>query len=160
MVWNLEDCSAAERQRYRAALNALDRFSKLTFAHVLDLLAKADDDPDGDADDAGLDALLPDMPDRPFNVTPKQLQKKYWHAEQFGFSKNYTPERGQRFGDILQSFVNNPINEKRAGTWRGEPAIHYLNRETGMNVTTHPNGEFWTNFILDNDQWNYWPNVK
>ena len=122
-----------------------------------------DDDPDGDWDDFGeIDETpdFPDNPDRPFSTSPHQLQKKYKHARVFGFPKNYNPANAKKFGEVLQNFVNNPATEQRSGTYFEQPALHYLNRETGMNVVTKPDGEFWTSFQLGADQLLHWPDIR
>jgi hypothetical protein len=149
--------------RSRNEFAALDFLSHVELAQIHRLLtdyARKDDDSDGDWDDFGEPGEdFPPIPGRQISFTARQLQKKYWHARDFGFPTNYTPTNAQKFGEMLRNFINNPATEQQAGTWRGDSAIHYLNRETGMNVVTYPDGTYWTNFKLEREKLSYWPNI-
>lgn len=148
----------------RRELWLLDRLTHFMLAFAWQELAQARkhaDDPDGDSDDFNAPEVdFPDDPNRPVYFPQNQVQRKYQkHAPGFGFPKNYTKINGQKFETVLRNFINNPATEKQVGTYHRQPAIHYLNRETKMNVITYPNGEYWTNFTLTPEQLAHWPDI-
>lgn len=87
---------------------------------------------------------MPTVARKPLNLTKKQLQKKYKHAEDFGLPKNYTPKNAEELGRRLDDFMKSPDTLHRAGTYRGQPAQFAFNPTTGKLVLQHPDGSLWS----------------
>ncbi|MEO0460585.1 MAG: colicin D domain-containing protein [Myxococcota bacterium] len=84
--------------------------------------------------------------------TSKQLQKKFKHAEDFGVSGSYTKDNATKFLEAIQEHVSSGRTQEILGQYRGKPAIHFLDPETGLNVVTDTAGNFVTGWKLSVQQ--------
>ncbi|MFC7492699.1 MULTISPECIES: colicin D domain-containing protein [unclassified Nocardioides] len=75
-------------------------------------------------------------------TTPKQLQKKYKHAKDFGVDGNYNPANAKKFEQAVDDFVNNPATQTRSGTYHGDPVSLSFNPSTGKCVILGQDGSF------------------
>jgi hypothetical protein len=82
----------------------------------------------------------------------KQLQREFNHAGDFGVSGNYNPQNAKTFQAALEAHINSEDTQVIQGTFRRQAATHYVNPETGLNVFTRPNGEFWSGWQLRPEQ--------
>jgi len=90
---------------------------------------------------------------RILNATTKQLQKKYLkHAADFGITGNWNKAAASKFSSAINQHINSPGIKIIQGTYKNQPAIHYLNPKTGLNVISHPNGQFWSGWKLGSQQ--------
>jgi hypothetical protein len=62
------------------------------------------------------------------------------HAAQFGVKGNYGKATGQAFVDAIKRFVENPGTKQIRGTFRGQPAIHYVDPDTGLHASFAADG--------------------
>jgi hypothetical protein len=83
---------------------------------------------------------------------PVQLQRKFKHAEDFGIEGTYNPSNGQAFGQAINRHLNAPGTSRIEGTYRGQPVIHYLDLNTGLNVISDRAGNFISGFRLNPSQ--------
>ena len=74
--------------------------------------------------------------------TPKQLQAKFKHAVDFGITGNYNKLNAAKFSSAINQHINSPDIQVINGTYRGDPVIHYVNPNTGLNVISSPSGQF------------------
>ena len=91
---------------------------------------------------------------RDISFDAQQLQTKFGHAGDFGIEGNYDAQNAAQFEQTLNNFVQNAPNQIQ-GTYRGQPAIFYVDPESGLMVMTTPSGEFWSAWKLSPQQlWN------
>ena len=90
---------------------------------------------------------IPDL-----NYPPKQLQKKFKHAADFGISGNWNSQAAGTFQDVLQRFAHDPTNVMKSGTYHGEPATLIYNTGSNLCEVLRPDGTFWTAFRLGDEQ--------
>jgi hypothetical protein len=62
------------------------------------------------------------------------------HASQFGVFGPYNKENGELFIRAVERFIKNPTTMVIYGTWRKQPAIHYVNPESGLHASFAANG--------------------
>ncbi|MEM6272601.1 MAG: colicin D domain-containing protein [Bacteroidota bacterium] len=85
----------------------------------------------------------------------KQLQKKFAnHAADFGIMGNWNPSQASRFFAAMQDHMNSQSVRRIVGTYKNQPAIHYVNPNTGLNVMTRTSGEFRSGWKLGPQQLN------
>jgi len=90
---------------------------------------------------------------RVLNYTQKSLQKKYMkHAADFGITDNWNKAAAGKFSSTINQHINSPGIKVIQGTYKNQPAIHYLNPNTGLNVISRPNGQFWSGWKLGPQQ--------
>ncbi|MEM0938685.1 MAG: colicin D domain-containing protein [Bacteroidota bacterium] len=89
---------------------------------------------------------------RILNATTKQLQTKFKHAADFGVTGNWNKAAAGRFNSAINQHINSPGIKIIQGTYHKQPAIHYLNPKTGLNVISRPNGQFWSGWKLSPGQ--------
>jgi len=82
----------------------------------------------------------------------KQLQAKFKHAVDFGVEGNYNKINAARFSSAINQHINSQDIKVIWGTYHRQPAIHYLNPNTGLNVISTPNGQFWSGWKLSGEQ--------
>ena len=93
---------------------------------------------------------------RILNMTTRQLQKKYLkHAADFGITDNWNKAAASKFSSAINRHINSPDIKIIQGTYKNQPVIHYLNSKTGLNVISHPSGNFWSGWKLDSRQLNH-----
>jgi len=90
------------------------------------------------------------LPD--FRATEDQLQRKFNHAAEFGVEGNNCAETRAEFRTALEDFINDPSTIRTEGTYNREPAILNYNEDTRQTVVQHPNGEYWTNYQISEQQ--------
>jgi colicin D/pretoxin HINT domain-containing protein len=83
---------------------------------------------------------------------PKQLQKKYKHAKDFGVSGNYSKANAQKFQEAIQEHIMSSSTRKIKGTYRGQSVLHHLDSNTGLNVITDESGTFISGWKLGQKQ--------
>lgn len=83
------------------------------------------------------------------NFGVKQLQKKFKHAGDFGITGNYNPSNAIKFQQAMENHLADPATKEIVGTYRGEPVIHYVNPDTGLEVITDRAGNFISSFKLN-----------
>ena len=89
---------------------------------------------------------------RILNMTTKQLQTKFKHAADFGVTGNWNKAAASKFSSAINQHINSSGVKIINGTYRGQPAVHYLNPNTGLNVISRPNGQFWSGWKLNTGQ--------
>lgn len=81
------------------------------------------------------------------------------HAEDFGVRGPYNKANSAAFVKAVERFVKNPGTEVIEGTFRGAPAIHYVDPATGLHASfaaSGPNvGEYLGGWISSGDQLTY-----
>jgi hypothetical protein len=80
--------------------------------------------------------------------TQTQLQKKFKHAGDFGVGGNYSKANAAKFSSAMHQHMNAPGTQRIVGTYRNDPAIHYLDPSSGLNVVSDLDGNFITGFKL------------
>ena len=83
------------------------------------------------------------------NTTAKQLQRKFKHAGDFGVTGNYSKANAAKFNSAVNQHINSSGVRAIQGTYRGNPVIHYVNPNTGLNVIANPNGTFLSGWKLN-----------
>jgi hypothetical protein len=98
-------------------------------------------------------------PRNPPNITPRQLQKKFKHASDFGVTGNQNKQALSAFEQALKDHVVRDDVVRIQGTYtRGQTpqsVYHYLDPQTGLNVMTDLNGEFISGWKLSQKQLEY-----
>lgn len=89
---------------------------------------------------------------RILNTTAKQLQRKFKHAGDFGVTGNFSKANATRFNSAINQHINSSGVKLIQGTYRGNPVIHHLNPNTGLNVIANPNGTFLSGWRLNSAQ--------
>jgi Colicin D len=82
----------------------------------------------------------------------KQLQTKFKHAVDFGVQGNYNTVNAGKFSAALNKHINSVDVIMIQGKYRGQPAIHYLNRNTRVNVISTRSGHFVSGWKLNPSQ--------
>jgi len=83
--------------------------------------------------------------------TPR-LQHAFKHAEDFGVTGNWNNANGQTFRNALEAHIDAPGTSPYPGTYRGDPVVHHLDPQTGLNVIVSPSGELISGWQLSADQ--------
>jgi Colicin D len=95
---------------------------------------------------AGLRGLVrgkPSSASLSFNDTQVQSQMAQ-HGHEFGASGSPgSPSARIEYMSTLVDHVDATGTTRLPGTFRGQPAIHYVDPEYGLNVFTTPEGAFW-----------------
>jgi hypothetical protein len=91
-------------------------------------------------------------PKAEFKLSPKQLQAKFKHAEDFGVSGNYNPSNAARYEAALEEHINAPSTQTIQGTYRGVRVIHKFDPLTNRNVIMDTSGNFVSGWKLSPDQ--------
>ncbi len=86
------------------------------------------------------------------NFTSKQLQAKFKHAVDFGVKGSWNKGAGSKFSSVINQHINSSSVQIIQGTYRGNPAVHYLNSKSGLNVIANPNGTFVSGWKLNSKQ--------
>ncbi len=89
---------------------------------------------------------------RSMEYTFYQLQKKFNHAKDFGISKTYNKDNVEKFAEKLCNHIKDVQTKIIQGTYRGDPAIHYFNEITKLNVTTDLGRQFISGWQLGEGQ--------
>ena len=84
----------------------------------------------------------PGKPSDTIEITNKQLNKKFKHADDFGVEGNNNFANQQKFREAINAHVDSPGTDRIEGTYRGQDVVHYVDPTTGLNVVTTPDGKF------------------
>jgi hypothetical protein len=85
--------------------------------------------------------------------TPRNLQKFFGkHGSDFGLSGNWNPSRAADASRVINQHINSPGVRAIEGAYRGNPATHFLDPKTGLNVVADPAGNFVTGYRLGAEQ--------
>jgi RHS repeat-associated protein len=85
--------------------------------------------------------------------TFRNMQKFFSkHGSDFGLSGTWNPTRAADASRAIHQHINSPRVRVIQGSYRGNPAIHYLDTQTGLNVVVDPFGNFVTGYRLGTDQ--------
>ncbi len=85
--------------------------------------------------------------------TPRNLQKLFGkHGADFGLRGNWNPSRAADASRAIHQHINSPGVRTIEGAYRGNPATHYVDPSTGLNVVADPAGNFVTGYRLGPDQ--------
>jgi hypothetical protein len=79
------------------------------------------------------------------SFTERQLQHEFVHAADFGVAGSSTAATRADFLSALVDHIDDPTTQRTVG-WFGrsqQPAVHYFNPNTGLNVFTDVSGGFW-----------------
>jgi RHS repeat-associated protein len=94
-----------------------------------------------------------DLGDPPITFTDKKLQSQLaQHGADFGITGPNNAAARAAFRQAIVKHVTSPDTTRIVGSYRGQPAIHYVNPQTGLDVFTKPNGEFWGGWQLNPGQ--------
>jgi len=84
--------------------------------------------------------------------TSRQLQAKFKHAGDFGVTGNYSKANASNFSSSINQHINSSSVRIINGTYRGQPVIHYINPNTGLNVISNSSGQFISAWKLNPEQ--------
>ncbi|MEV5544085.1 colicin D domain-containing protein [Saccharopolyspora shandongensis] len=86
-------------------------------------------------------------------IDRKQIEKKYdRHAPDFGVDKPRSKEAFDEFENAIRDFTQRPDLERMSGTYRGDPVLFQVDKNTGLFVMQKPTGEFLSGWRLNPDQ--------
>ena len=83
---------------------------------------------------------------------PRQLQRKFKHALDFGIIGNYNKINIVKFQSALQKHISDPNIRIIKGTYRGKPATFYVNPNMRLTVIEDADGNFVSGWKLDKKQ--------
>jgi hypothetical protein len=87
--------------------------------------------------------------------TPRNLQKFFGkHGSDFGLTGSWSPSRAADASRAINQHLNSPGVRAIEGAYRGNPATHYLDPSTGLNVVADGAGNFITGYKLGAEQLN------
>jgi hypothetical protein len=86
---------------------------------------------------------------------PRQIQRKFKHALDFGVTGNYNKINAAAFQVALQKHVSDKNTQIIQGTYRGKPATFYLNPKTRQTVIEDVLGNFVSGWKLSKNQLRY-----
>jgi hypothetical protein len=86
---------------------------------------------------------------------PRQIQRKFKHALDFGVTENYNQINAAAFQAALQKHVANKNTQVIKGTYRGKPAMLYVNPNTRQTVIEDALGNFVSGWKLSKEQLQY-----
>ena len=116
-------------------------------------------DPDKSTDEAiltkynaYLSSLSVNQEPASFSADPSQLQAKFKHADDFGVKEPWNKKALAQFERAVANHVNDPATQVINGTYRGNPVVHHLNPQTGLNVMTDTGGRFISGWKLNAQQ--------
>ena len=89
---------------------------------------------------------------RVIKYNDRQLQKKYKHAQDFGVEGPYNPANASKFKNAIENHVSSSSTRVIEGTYRGNPATHYLNPQSGLNGIKDSGGNFVSGWRLGSGQ--------
>ena len=79
---------------------------------------------------------------RTITCNPRQLQRKFKHAVDFGVMGKYSRQRATMLERAIRAHVEDETTLMIPGTYRGEPVTHFVNPQTGLNVMRDMQGAF------------------
>ena len=67
---------------------------------------------------------------RTITFDPRQLQRKFKHAVDFGVMGKYSRQRAAMFERVIRAHIEDETTLMIPGTYRGEPVTHFVNPQT------------------------------
>lgn len=90
---------------------------------------------------------------RVLGFTQRNLQKGFTkHGADLGLTGNWNPARAADFSRAVNQHINAPGVRAITGTYRGNPATHFLDPRTGVNVIADPAGNYVSGWKLGAEQ--------
>ena len=87
------------------------------------------------------------------NFSPKQLQKKFKHASDFGVTGNANKQGLEAFENAMRNHIDLPGTTKITGKYRWDQDVHhYFDPQTKLNVMTDMDGNFISGWKLSERQ--------
>jgi peptidoglycan hydrolase-like protein with peptidoglycan-binding domain len=86
------------------------------------------------------------------NAPRDQLQSKFKHAKDFGIQGNQNKHSLQAYQKALEMHIKSPDTKIIKGTYLRQPATHYYNEKTGLNIIRNDKGEFLSSWKLSERQ--------
>ena len=86
---------------------------------------------------------------------PRQLQRKFKHALDFGVTGNYNQNNASVFLSALQKHVLHLNTQVIKGTYRGKPATFYVDVNTRLTIIEDAGGNFISGWKLGKAQLHY-----
>lgn len=93
-----------------------------------------------------------DLPAKYMTFDRRQLQHEFKHAKDFGVLGNQNNQTLADFEKAIVDHVSSPNTRVIPGTYRGKPAVHYVDPDTGLNVFRDSLGNFWGAWKLSSGQ--------
>jgi hypothetical protein len=90
--------------------------------------------------------------ERALSITPKQLQAKFKHADQFGVAGNYNKQNAEAFAEAIERHVMDPEVQIIQGTYRGRKVTHFYHPRSRRDAIRNEEGAFETGFVLHEKQ--------
>jgi hypothetical protein len=92
-------------------------------------------------------------PTRVLHFTERNLQKGFTkHGADFGLRGNWNSSRAEEFRNVVNQHINSPGVRVIAGTYRGDPVVHYVDPRTGLNVVADRVGNYVSGWRLGAEQ--------
>lgn len=88
-------------------------------------------------------------------IDPRQLQRKYKHAPDFGITGDWNKVNGAAFEDAIQTLVANNLGV--TGALRGRPGVWHLDPSSGVAVFLDLDGNFVTGYYINPQAMPYFP---
>ena len=79
---------------------------------------------------------------RTITFDPRQLQRKFKHAVDFGVMGKYSRQQATMFERAIHAHVEDETTLMIPGMYRGESVTHFVNPQTGLNVMRDMQGAF------------------
>jgi hypothetical protein len=79
---------------------------------------------------------------RTITFNPRQLQRKFKHAVDFGVRGKYSRQQATMFERAIRAHVEDETTLMIPGMYRGESVTHFVNPQTGLNVMRDMQGAF------------------
>jgi RHS repeat-associated protein len=87
------------------------------------------------------------------SFTERQLQSQLaQHGEDFGITGANNTANREQYMSRLVDHIDSSNTTRIVGTYRGAPAIHYIDPEYGLDVVATPDGGFWAAWQLSPTQ--------
>ena len=85
---------------------------------------------------------------RTITFDPRQLQRKFKHAGDFGVMGKHSRQQATMFERAIRAHVEDETTRMIPGTYRGEPVTHFVNPQTGVNVIRDVQNAFVSGWCL------------
>ncbi|MFC4564970.1 polymorphic toxin-type HINT domain-containing protein [Nocardiopsis mangrovi] len=73
-------------------------------------------------------------------MDPNRIEHHFKHAADFGVTGKWNKQTRVQYLEALGHFMRSPNNRKITGTYRGQPAHHYVDPDTGQHVSVAADG--------------------
>ena len=90
---------------------------------------------------------------RILHISQRNLQKGFTkHGADFSLTGNWNSKRASEFSAAVNQHINSSGIQTITGTYRNNPAVHYLAPKTGLNVVADPAGNYISGWRLGAEQ--------